>query len=321
MTTTKNQQQNKNKTRNTNSTKAQAKVQEKSKGTKQEERRKIFLEGLSDAEAALFLEHAREDNEPSTRSGIFHERALRDDSGHETTSGSGRRRYHSESSRGQTRSPSQSGSTTSRDSLKNDKGRHLDRRANPPTLPPAGKPGSLTDPRRLGLSGSGARHYVRYIEQRKTPEVARELALARSAPQGSSKRDSERYTSTTAPANERKSGHQKQTRQYGSREQTAPAAGRKSGHTSECHKPAPAEKRSDGQHLATGGRHDRHTGETAPAYKRKSGHSRYDEKHRNQDNKVEGSGETAPAKRKSGQLTPNTPAPKKQREYLSPPTS
>lgn len=48
-----------------------------------------------------------------------------------------------------------------------------------PTLPPPDKPGVLGDPYRTGLSGAGMKCYLRYLEEGKTPEAARQLVERR----------------------------------------------------------------------------------------------------------------------------------------------
>ncbi|XP_017462016.1 PREDICTED: uncharacterized protein LOC108355362 [Rhagoletis zephyria] len=265
-TTKENQYKNNNKKQkeenDTNTTKEATKEQKKEKkatNTKpkfstQEVRRKNFLNSLSDAEAALFIEHAKDDEEPSTSSGVYH-----------ALSGIGPAAVAS---------------------------RHL------VTLR-----GALDDRRRLGLSGAASKRYVRYLQKGKTPEVARELALAI---------PSSGQNKATAPASERKGGHQYNKQEY-SRKQTTPADRRTGGHNSDKGRDALADKRGKGHHQ------DRRIGETAPAGKRKSGHDRRDVKNSDEGKKERGSDESAPAaKRKSGHLTPQTPNPKNQREQPPP---
>ncbi|GAB0090988.1 uncharacterized protein DMENIID0001_057790 [Sergentomyia squamirostris] len=92
---------------------------------------------------------------------------------------------------------------------------HPRRKRNEPTLPPKGKPGGLDDPLRRGLSGAGVRWYLRFLAQGKTPEEAREGALARrkqaqdaSAPSESKsrKRGREQHTPPQGNAAKRKRG-------------------------------------------------------------------------------------------------------------------
>lgn len=85
---------------------------------------------------------------------------------------------------------------------KNEEGsKPRDRPQKPPSLPDRGKPGGLDDPLRRGLSGAGAKWYLRFLAQGKEPEEARKLAVERkkegsNTPEGQSQRKRGRDTIT-----------------------------------------------------------------------------------------------------------------------------
>ncbi|XP_036335954.1 uncharacterized protein LOC118746232 [Rhagoletis pomonella] len=229
---------------------------------KSTKRRGSFMECPSDTEAALFIEHAStDDDEPSTSEGFYHEKALpksdrhhgsehscsqcssenRHRSSRTTQSISGRRstsrhhsgspaRHRSRSTSRRRRSPIRSGSSASCEA-EWQTARRKHRRAKPSPLPSSGHPGAFHDQNRTGLAGSGAKWYLRYLEQGKTPDVARTLAGERVKEEDRAKK--ERAASVEEQTNDTK--------------EPAPASKQRSGKNYSHHKPAPASKWKSGQ--------------------------------------------------------------------------
>ncbi|XP_036346066.1 serine/arginine repetitive matrix protein 2-like [Rhagoletis pomonella] len=325
------------------------------KGTR---RRGGFLASLSEEEAALFIEHAREDERPSTSSGGVDRAQLRSEGtkGAEALASKNRHRSPSRNrgaswrrsrSRDRSRSHDRSGSRGRSEGRHRSKSRHRSgsghrsssrhrrspsrtsslesgwqlqdskkrsRRCRPPPLPPSGQPGALDDHHRAGLSGSGVKWYLRYLEQGKKPSVARAMAEVRQEVEKEAQ-ESGKTAATAgmqqrgelpAPAEKQRSGQQHQRpapaeKQRSGQQQQRPAPAEKQRSGLQHQKPAPAEKQRSGQQQQR----------PAPAKWRRSGEPT---------GTTTGS-TTATPKRTSLQVTPpEPPSPKRPRGLPPPPT-